>query len=199
MQARTRLSLHRSSFLWAAFCFTGALGVIGGLLLARGVSYSGHTVDLVVGSILSLSSFSWRGSRSRIRRASVVVSTTEVRLRRGLFGWWRIPTDEVVYLELLQPLGNTQSPLGIVTFGWPARWRMVVWSTDAGAYVANRYGLPPDPREGWGPVDLGKVVEAVRTAQGPAGRYGLPGTTTRRTIESYPTRARWPTSPLREI
>ncbi len=199
MQTRTRLTLHRSSYLWAAFCFTGAIGVIGGLLLARGVSYSGHTVDLVVGSILSpffviLAWFSLQDWR-----ASVVVSSTEVRLRRGLLGWWRIPTDEVVYVELLQPLGNTQSPLGVVTFGWPARWRMVVWSTDGGAYVANRYGLPPDPRDGWGPVDLRKVVEAVRVAQGPAGRYGLPGTTTRITIESYPTRARWPAFPLRDV
>lgn len=191
-----RLSLHRSSFLWAAWCFSAALGVIGGLLLVRGATISGDTVDLVVGSILAPLFLVLGWFCLLDTRATVVVSREEVRLRRGPLGWWRVPTDEVVYVELLQPLVHSQSPLGLVTFGWPARWRLAVWRVDGTAIVANRYGLPPDPREGWGPVDLIKVVEAVQSAQGPAGRFGLPGPATRRLIEGFPARARWPSTPF---
>lgn len=197
--SRQRISLHRSSFLWAAWCFTCAIGIIGGLLFSRGISVSGHTTDLVVGSILCplFLLFAWFTLLDT--RAAVVVGPVEVRLRRGLFGWWRVNTDEVVYVELLQPLGYSQTPLGVVTFGWPTRWRLVIWKTDGTALVANRYGLPPDALEGWGPADLKKVAQAIRGSQGPTGRYGLPSMPIRQLIESFPARGRWPRSPLREL
>lgn len=198
--AGTQLSLHRASFLWAAWCFVGALALIGGFLLARGVSTPGDSADVVSGSILCPLSLLLAFFALLDSRATVVVSSSQVRLRRGLVGWWRLGVDEVVYVELLVPgvrLGGGAGVHPALGF-WPPRWRMVVWRVDGMAVIANRYGLGPDPREGWGPVDLRQVVQAIRGAQGPGGRYGLPGAVTRRAIEEFPVRGRWPQRPFVE-